>query len=275
MSSSSLVFSPSNHETTHRANECVGMVGSRTKLEERTRKWGKMNWKCRTTEAPAAQPDALNESVRERTRIAQELHDTLLQGFFAVSMQLQGAVSELPADNPAKPRFTEALRLMERVLEEGRLAVQGLRSPEPPMPELGDAFASVPSELGLPSEAGFRVVVEGRQRTLRSGLRDEIYRIGREAIVNAYRHSRARNIETAIEYRAGELRIAIRDNGCGIDPQHLQWGRKGHWGLQGMRERAERIGARLRVLSRLALGTEVELCVPGQLAFEPADAGTC
>jgi len=208
------------------------------------------------------------ERLTERTRIAQELHDTLLQGFFAVSMQLHAAVNQLPGDFPAKLGFRDLLKLMDRVLEQGRLAVQGLRSPNEDLQSLGRALADVPAELCLPSAIGFRVVVEGRQKELRALLRDEVYRIGREAIVNAYRHSRAKDIETEIEYRPAELRIAVRDNGCGIDPQELQWGRKGHWGLQGMRERAERIGARLRILSRVALGTEVELCVPGQIAFE-------
>jgi signal transduction histidine kinase len=103
---------------------------------------------------------------------------------------------------------------------------------------------------------------------LRAGLCDEVYRIGREAIVNACRHSKAKAIEMDIEYWPTELRIAVRDNGCGIDPQNLKWGRDGRWGLPGMRERAERIGARLRILSKVALGTEVELCVPNYVAFE-------
>jgi len=204
----------------------------------------------------------------DNVRIAQELHDTLLQGFFAVSMQLHAAVNHLPADSPVKPRFSDVLRLMDRVLEDGRLVVQGLRSPNAHVPSLGEALAGVPTELGLAATAGFRVVVDGRQRALTAGLRDDVYRIGREAIVNAYRHSRARDIETAIEYRPAELRIAVRDNGCGIDPEQLRWGRAGHWGLQGMRERAERIGARLRVLSRVAIGTDVELCVPGRIAYD-------
>jgi signal transduction histidine kinase len=140
--------------------------------------------------------------------------------------------------------------------------------PDEPMTSLSKAFAGVPNILGFPSGVGFRVVVHGWERELQAGLRDEVYRIGREAIVNACRHSRATEIETAVEYRLTELRIAVRDNGCGIDPQQLQWGRNGRWGLQGMRERAERIGARLRLWSRVALGTEVELCVPGRVAFE-------
>jgi signal transduction histidine kinase len=208
-----------------------------------------------------------DERLAERTRIAQELHDTLLQGFFAVSMQLHGAVDSLPADSTARRRLSGVLHSMERVLEEGRRAVQGLRSSHGRFPSLGQALAGVPEDLCLPSEVDFRVVVLGRQRELRPAVRDELYRIGREAIVNAYRHSRARHIETEIEYRPAELRIAVRDNGCGIDPEDLHWGRPGHWGLQGMRERAERIGARLRLLSKVALGTEVELCVPSRIAF--------
>ena len=100
-------------------------------------------------------------------------------------------------------------------------------------------------------------------------LCDDVYRIVREAIVNAYRHSGAKDIETEIEYRPSDLRFTVRDNGCGIDPHNLQWGKNGHWGLQGMRERADRIGGRLRVLSRSELGTEIELRVPGQIAYEP------
>jgi signal transduction histidine kinase len=210
-----------------------------------------------------------DDRLAERTRIAQELHDTLLQGLFSVSMQLQVAVNHLPADFVAKPRFNDLVQLMSRVLEQGRLAVQGLRAPDEHTGSLGEALAGVPTELGLSSEVGFRVIVEGRRRELKALPRDEVYHIGREAIVNAYRHSRAKDIETAIEYRPGELRIAVRDNGCGIDPERLRWGRNGHWGLPGMRERAERIGARFRIMSRAALGTEVELCVPARVAFEP------
>jgi len=187
-------------------------------------------------------------------------------------MQLEAAVNHLPVDSAAKPRFNNLVQLVHRVLEEGRLAVQGLRSPQPDQRSLGHAFASVPTLLDLPPAANFQVVVEGRQRELKAELRDEIYRIGREAIINAYRHSGAKNIETQIVFRPTELCITVRDNGRGMDAQDLQDGRTGHWGLQGMRERAMRIGAHLRVLSRTAIGTEVELCVPGQIAFEQSRA---
>jgi signal transduction histidine kinase len=213
--------------------------------------------------------------LMERKRIAQELHDTLLQGCFGVSMQLHATVDDLSPDSSVKKRLSHALQLLDRVLEQGRSAVEGLRSPTEHIASLGEAFAGVRTDLGLPSAIGFRVVVHGKERGLRAGLSDEVYRIGREAIINAYRHSGAKDIEAEVEFRPSELRIAVRDNGCGINPQELQWGRNGHWGLQGMRERAERIGAQLRLWSKVALGTEVELCVPGQVAFEQLQSRPC
>lgn len=102
-------------------------------------------------------------------------------------------------------------------------------------------------------------------------IRDEAYRIGREALSNAFRHSQANKIEVELEYTAKHLRILVRDDGTGIDMNVLQTGKDGHWGLAGMRERAESIGARLKVLSRVQAGTEVELFIPGQIAFVPAE----
>jgi signal transduction histidine kinase len=193
-------------------------------------------------------------------------------GFFVASMQLQAA-GRFPSDRSAmKPRFSNALQLTDRVLDRVGLDVQGLRLPNHQGASLGDAFAAVPNELGFSPTVDFRVVVYGWKRELKAGLCDAVFRIGHEAIVNAFRHSNAQVIETEIEYRATELRVVVRDNGCGIKSQELQWDRKGHWGLQGMRERAERIGARLRLMSRVASGTEVELCVPAEIAFGQATA---
>jgi len=161
-----------------------------------------------------------------------------------------------------------AVRRLGGILDQGRLRIQSMRSRQERASSLGLAFAGVPDELGLPSTVGFRVVVEGRQRELKSSLRGEVYRIVQEAIVNAYRHSGAKDVEAEIAYRPTELRIAVRDNGCGIDPQGLAWRRNGHWGLLGMRERADCMGAQLRVWSRTPFGSEVELRVPGRIAFE-------
>ncbi len=218
-------------------------------------------------------PDAVDGAeegrlLTERERIARELHDTLLQGIFAVSMHLHAAVDQLSEDSPAKTHLGEVLGLMDRTLDEGRLAVEGLRSPRPSGGSLGRALAGVPKDLCLPASTEFRVVVCGKERALSDGLFEEVYRIGREAIFNAYRHSRAKMIEAEIEYRPTEVRISIRDNGCGMDSHQLQRQGVKHWGLLGMHERAERIGARLCLLSRVTLGTEVELRVPNWVAFE-------
>jgi len=208
------------------------------------------------------------ERLAERTRIAQELHDTLLQGFLSASMQLHVADDQLPADSPAKPLMNRVLTLMGRVIDEGRNAVRGLRSGDDDSYDLGQAFSRVAQELLIQQEVDFRVVMEGLPRALHPIIRDEVYRIGRESLVNAFRHSRASKIEVEVDYSASNLRILVRDNGCGIDPQVLRAGRDGHWGLPGMRERAEKVGAKLRVWSRAAAGTEVELTVPGHVAFQ-------
>jgi signal transduction histidine kinase len=208
------------------------------------------------------------ERLAERTRIAQDLHDTLLQGLLSASMQLDVANDQIAADSPAKPLVGRILELMRQVVDDGRNAVRGLRSSSSECTQnLDQAFSRVPQELATQRPVDFRVIVEGASRTLHPVIRDEVYRIGREALANAFRHSQASNIEVEIEYAAHQLRLLVRDNGCGIDAQVLRSGREGHFGLSGMHERAIRIGAKLKVWSRDAGGTEVELSVPGQVAF--------
>jgi ligand-binding sensor domain-containing protein/signal transduction histidine kinase len=212
------------------------------------------------------------ERLAERTRIAQELHDTLLQGFLSASMQVHVAVDRLPDDSPVKPGLKRALELMRQVIDEGRNAVRGLRSSETASLDLERAFSRIQQELALGERPGeraqFRVIVDGEQRPLHPVLRDEVYRIGREALTNAFRHAHAKKIEIELRYTTNRLGVFVRDDGCGIDPNVLRTGRDGHWGLSGMRERADRIGARLHVMSSPSAGTEVELSVPGNVAFE-------
>lgn len=207
------------------------------------------------------------ERLAERTRIAQELHDTFLQGVLSVSMQLHVAVDQLPEDSPVRPALNRILRLAGQVVDEGRNMLRGLRSSIESAQDLKNSLSRIPEELGK-QEINFRVVVEGASLPLRPAIRDDVYSIGREALVNAFRHSGASSIDVHLEYAPSHLRVLVQDDGGGIDPQVVHFGRDGHWGLSGMRERAERIGGTLRVLSRTGGGTEVELRVPSDVAFD-------
>jgi signal transduction histidine kinase/ligand-binding sensor domain-containing protein len=208
------------------------------------------------------------ERLAERTRIAQELHDTLLQGFVSASMQLDVAEDQLADDSPTKPVLRRVLQLMGRVTEEGRNALRGLRTAETDSRDLELAFSRMRQELAIDEKIGYRVIAHNASRPLRPVIRDEVYRIGREALVNAFLHAQANTVEVEVEYASKYLRVMVRDDGCGIDPQVLNAGRQGHWGLPGMRERSEGIGASLKLRSRIGAGTEVELTVPSAIAFE-------
>ena len=209
------------------------------------------------------------ERLGERTRIAQELHDTLLQGLISASMQLHVIADQMPADSAAKLKLGWVLGLTKQLIEEGRNAVGGLRSPRRGSSDLGESFCQIQQEFVGQNETDFSVIVEGTPRPLIPLIADDIYRIGREALTNAFRHSHADNIEVELEYASDGLRVLVRDSGMGFDPKLSQFGRDGHWGLSGMRERAKRIGARLRVLTRPGAGTEVELTVPGGISYVP------
>lgn len=209
----------------------------------------------------------MEERLNERTRIARELHDTLLQGFISASMQLHVVAQAIPIDSSARPLFDRIVQLVAQVIEEGRAAVYGFRSIDKDDEELERSFARIQQELGLDSSFDFKVIVEGRPVVLNPPTHDEVYAIGREALVNAYRHSKASAIEVRLEYSPDQLRMVVRDDGIGIDSEFLQSGREGHWGLSGMQERAQIIGGTLKLWSRRDTGTEVELLIPGRIAF--------
>jgi signal transduction histidine kinase len=183
-------------------------------------------------------------------------------------MQLHVAAEAVPADSPAKSSLAHVAQLMRRVIDEGRNAVRGLRSTAATTDDLEQAFTRIPTELPPENQMSFRVIVEGQPRPLHPIIRDEMYRIGREAVVNAFRHSGGSRVEMELEYSARHVRMLVRDDGKGIDEQVLRTGRDGHWGLSGMRERAQRIGAGFQVWSRFGAGTEVELSVPSHVAFQ-------
>jgi signal transduction histidine kinase len=211
------------------------------------------------------------ERLAERTRIARELHDTLLQSFQGLMFHFQ-AVSDVLPPGKAKEALDKALDRADQAITEGRDAIQNLRGSTTITNELAQAMATVGEELGDSRDgdggsARLRVSVEGAARELHPILRDDIYRIAREALRNAFRHAQANQIEAEITYSDRFLRLRIRDDGKGIDPKLLSTGRDGHWGLTGMRERAQQIGGQLEIWSEVGAGTEVELRIPGSIAY--------
>jgi signal transduction histidine kinase/ligand-binding sensor domain-containing protein len=219
----------------------------------------------------------LEARVNERTRIARELHDTLLQSLHGLMFEFQAALNMLPR-SPEKARQTleEAISGTEEAIAESRDAIHDLRLKGVAEKTLAQLLDEAAGEMGglyatnqkLPN---FRVIVEGETQILSPVVQDEVYRIAREVMRNAFRHAAAGQIEAEIRYDKNQLRLRLRDDGKGIDPGMLeQNGRPGHWGLPGVRERAQRIGSRLEFWSQAGAGTEIELTVPASIAYESA-----
>ncbi len=215
-----------------------------------------------------------DDRLEERVRIARDLHDTLLQGIFSASIHFDVANNRLPTDSPAKPSVQRGMELLTQVSKEGRDTLLALRTTASSQSDLEEALSRLRGEFSLPANVDFRVITEGEPERLRPLIRDEVYLIVREAVINAFRHSAASAIEVKVGYISRNLRVSVRDNGCGIDEELLKSGREGHWGLTNMRERAERIGGRFKVLSRAKAGTVVRLWIPGKLAFERASSNS-
>jgi len=215
----------------------------------------------------------LEERVSERTRIARELHDSLLQGFQGLMFHLQAVRDLLPLrSSEAIEALDVALERGDQAIAEGRDTVSDLREPIMGDSNIAQALTALGNELALQSGNGLvpcvRVLLEGKEREVNPMLRDEIYRIAREALRNAFRHARAQKIEAEISYSDSEFLLHVRDDGGGIDPEVANQGaRAGHWGLPGMRERAKSPGGKLEVWSENGAGTEIELSVPGTIAY--------
>jgi signal transduction histidine kinase/sugar lactone lactonase YvrE len=215
--------------------------------------------------------------LNERMRIARELHDTLLQSVQGLMFSFQAARNLLP------DRTEEAIRTLDRAIRrgdeaiaEGRGAIQGLRAGPALESNLEHLLTATGRELASSSSAdgatpAFRVTVEGARQPLSPLLQDEVYRIARELLLNAFHHAHATRIEAELVYDSQFFRLRIRDDGKGIDRNVLErGGRKGHWGLAGVRERAKRIGARLKLWTEPSAGTEAELTVPARIAYGTA-----
>ena len=222
----------------------------------------------------------LEARVGERTTIARELHDTLLQSFHGLLLRFQ-IVSELLPDRPveAKEQLERSIERAAKAITEGRDAVQGLRASTVQTNDLARAINTLGEELATDpanhEPPAFGVTVEGDTRDLHPILRDEIYRIAAEALRNAFHHAAARRVEVEIRYSNQQFRLRVRDDGKGMDTAVLSGeGPEGHYGLPGMRERAKLIGGKLAIWSEVDTGTEVELGIPAGTAYAKVSKGT-
>ena len=215
----------------------------------------------------------LEARVGERTRIARELHDTLLQSLHGLLLRFQTASYLLPS-RPAQAKETldDAIETAAKAITEGRDAVQGLRASTLERNDLAKAIRTLGDELaanaGDHPPSDFSVAVEGESRDLHPIVRDEIYKIAAEALRNAFRHAAAGRVEVEIRYADEQFRLRVRDDGKGIDPKVLaDHGIDGHYGLRGMPERAGLIGGKLAVWSEVGAGTEIELRLPASIVY--------
>jgi len=222
----------------------------------------------------------LDGRVDERLRVARDLHDTLLQSFQASLIQMQAARNVL-ARRPEKAEqsLDKAITTAAEAVAEGRNAIQDLRSQPAGGGDLAQLLTAAGQELAHSEEAQgdppvFSLTVEGERRDLEPLLQDEVYRIARELLRNAVRHAQAGRIEVEIRYESRQLRLHVRDDGKGIDPEVLKaGGRAGHYGLPGMRERAGRFDGKLDFWSESGAGTEAVLTVPAAAAYANSNGG--
>jgi len=211
-----------------------------------------------------------DERLAERTRMARELHDTFVQTIQASKLVADDAL-EHPGDTAYVQGALERLsQWLDRAVQEGRAALHSLRASTTQVNDLADAFRRATTEELKPPSMAISFSVVGEAKDIHPIIRDEVYRIGYEAIRNALTHSAASHLDVELRY-GKDLTVRVTDNGVGIDPMVARRGKDGHFGLQSMRERAGRIGARLDVMSSTA-GTEVMLVVPGRNLSQPGTA---
>lgn len=206
------------------------------------------------------------DRLAERTRIAQDLHDTLLQGVIATGMHLDILQDYLPEDSPAQQKLQWLLKQVRRSTEEGRSALRGLRTIDN-LVRIETAFERIVNECKTSGSPESSVAIQGHPNPLKAVVYEEAFRIGREAYINSLAHASATQIEIMVEYGNRAFCLRIKDDGCGIDEQTLSHGREGHWGLAGMKERAKAIGADLSIQSHTPGGTTIDLRIPASIAY--------
>ena len=229
-------------------------------------------YRLRVRQVARAISASFDERLAERTRLAREIHDTLVQTIQGSKMVADDALDEA-TDFPRMRQAMERLSVwLGQATEEGRAALNSLRTSTTQTNDLAESFRRALHECRIQGFPDAVFVAEGKATEMHPIVRDEIYRIGYEAIRNACQHSEATRLEVRLSY-SRDLTLRITDNGKGIAPEVVARGKDGHYGLQGMRERADRISGKLNLTTSPGLGTNIELVVPGRIVFRGQRSG--
>jgi signal transduction histidine kinase len=204
----------------------------------------------------------------ERERIARELHDTLLQGLQGILLEIEVFSRSSALSDEQRERAVKIEQKLRYIVTDGRNAINALRLPDDDEKDWMSVVLDMGDRAALESKINFSLKIRGDAWNLPLKVRIEVLAIIREALRNAFEHSKAQTIRVAVKYAKHGLRVSIRDNGIGVSGQHVQLRQEeGHWGIAGMRERAEKLRGRLTIVSQLSVGTAVNLVIPKRLRF--------
>jgi len=209
----------------------------------------------------------------ERVRIARDLHDTLLQGVQGLTLHFHVAAQELPPGSRPRESMERALATADRILVEGRDRVTRLRGDDLSPINLSETFQAVASAFNYEQGVRFALNVEGPVADIILPVLHELHYMGREAITNAFRHSKASEIIVSLKCEQKFIVLTITDNGGGFDPLAATTRRAGHWGLGGIKERAEALGGQFECLSSAIKGTQIAVTIPARRAYKKRSAG--
>ncbi len=228
-------------------------------------------YRLRVRQIGRAMSARFDERLAERTRMARELHDTFLQTVQGSKLVADDALENVNDPIRTRRALEQLSQWLAQATQEGRAALHSLRTSTTETNDLAAAFRRALEDCRRETSIRTDFSVVGDSRQMHPVVRDEVYRIGYEAIRNACTHSAGSRVDVLLSY-TDDLSVRVRDNGIGIDPAVAESGRNGHFGLQGMRERAARIGARLTIDGSANSGTEINVVVPGRIVFRKPPA---
>jgi ligand-binding sensor domain-containing protein/signal transduction histidine kinase len=200
--------------------------------------------------------------LEERNRVAREMHDTVIQGCASVSALLE-AVHSIPPESSYRAELLDCARTQVRAtVDEARRAILNLRQNAAGSPEIGPSLDRIAREVSHSTQVPVKVEATGKQVRLDPAVEHDIVMVAREAVYNAVRHGRPREVGIQIHFEDDRIRMRVVDDGCGFDPPESLSPAGEHFGLVGMRERAEKLGGRFEVRSAPGCGTELLVEVP-------------